>query len=305
MGPVTGLTRGFDAVHVVDIFMSLRGQEMADRLLQSLDEDVDPTRPLFLFLNLSDAHQPLANPKPGHSFVDVSDHPRRKEFRGLIREFKLWTHPDQAAAKAWVKDLYDVGIESADRTLDLALQALGGRGWLDGPHRITVTSDHGEHLGGKQIYGHGGDVLEPTVRVPVVHRSVPPVRLTMDRPFPAGRVHELVLHGELEEDAETPETLAMPWAQKAAINEDRTGAALDAARWVGTRKFRTKNGVQTVIDLELDPTESGPVSGGLDPAEAAALASLEARLAKANGRAVEIDPEMVEMLKAAGYIVDE
>lgn len=300
LGPVSGLARGFDVVHVAEAFGQLRGEEMAGRLRQTLADELDPTRPLFLFVNLSEAHDPLVNPPPGHAWYDPADHPERRAMRAMLRDFELWKHPDPAASRRWFTDLYDVGIQGADATFGRVLETLGDAGWLAGAHRITVTADHGEHLGEFGYFNHGGDTLEPNTRVALVHRQVPPVPLTLAEPFPGLAVFGLVRDGALPTPLPPVEAMSLPWAEKATKFEGRTATHADAALWEGPRKHRTVGGQRTTVDLHDDPLEGA----GRPPAAPmqAQLAALEARLSAAAARPVALDPALVEMLKAAGYL---
>lgn len=303
VGPVSGLSRGFDVVHVAEAFGELRGEEMQGLLATTLAGEVDPARPLLLVVNLSEAHDPLVNPPPGHAWFARADHPGRRAMRAHVRDFALWRYPDFAAAARWFTDLYDVGIQGADATFGLVLDTLGETGWLAGDHRITVTADHGEHLGAHGYFNHGGDTLEPNTRVVLVHRQVPEGAPALAEPFPGLAVHGLVRDGALPVPLPPAEALALPWAEKAEKFEGRTGTHPDAALWEGPRKHRTVGGVRTTIDLVEDPLEAAgrvPVA----PIQAH-LAALEARLSVAAARPVELDPELVEMLKAAGYMGDD
>lgn len=284
-------------------FGELRGDEMRDRLATALAEEVDPARPLFVFVNLSEAHDPLVNPPPGHAWYDPADHPDRRAMRAQVRDFTLWRHPDQAAAARWFTDLYDVGIQGADATLGQVLGTLGETGWLAGAHRITVTADHGEHLGAHGYFGHGGDTLEPNTRVVLVHKQVPEGAPDLAAPFPGLAVHGLVRDGALPTPLPLVEAMALPWAEKAEKFEGATGVHPDAAAWAGPLKHRTVGGTRTTVDVVADPAEAGAVPAGA--AVGAQLALLEARLTEAAARPVELDPELVEMLKAAGYMGED
>lgn len=302
LGPVSGLSRGFDVVHVAEKFGQLRGEEMEAQLRATLAEEVDPARPLFVVVNLTEAHDPLVNPPAGHAWYDPAAHPDRRAMRALLREFSLWRHPDPAAASRWFTDLYDVGIQGADATFGRVVDTLEGTGWLAGDHRITVTADHGEHLGAFGYFGHGGDTLEPNTRVMLVHRQVPGDPPALAEPFPGVAVHALVRDGAVPDPLPPVEAMSLPWAEKAAAFEGRTAVHADAAVWEGTEKHRTVGGVRTTVDLGADPLERS--GAAVAPPVAAQLAALEARLAAAAAKPVELDPELVEMLKAAGYMGD-
>lgn len=300
VGPVSGLARGFDVVHVAAKFGQLRGEEMAAQLRTTLTQEVDPERPLLVVVNLSEAHDPLVNPPAGHAWYDPADHPARRSMRTMLREFELWKHPDPAATARWFTDLYDVGIQGADATFGRVVETLDETGWLAGDHRITVTADHGEHLGAFGFFGHGGDTLEPNTRVMLVHRQVPAAPLVLSEPFPGLAIHALVRDGALPRTLPAAEAMSLPWAEKAQKYDGQTAQHPDASLWEGWNKHRTVGGVRTTVDLLEDPLER---AGAIPTAPLQAqLAALEARLTAAAARPVELDPELVEMLKAAGYM---
>ncbi|MEC7947379.1 MAG: sulfatase-like hydrolase/transferase [Myxococcota bacterium] len=300
VGPLSGLARGFGTVSVAAHFGALRGQDMQDRLATVLAEDVDPARPLFLVVNLTEAHDPVTNPPADHPWYTPADHPERRAMRARVRDASLWRHPDRAAAVRWFTDMYDVGVQGADATLGLVLGTLTETGWLAGAHRITVTADHGEHLGGHGFFGHGGDTLEPNTRVVLVHRQVPEGPPALPTPFPGLAVYDLVRDGALPDPLPPVEALALPWREKAEKLAGQTAVHADGALWEAQTKHRTLGGVHTVVDLADDPLEQA----GTAPSTAAAaqLAALDVRLESAAARSVELDPELVEMLQAAGYM---
>jgi len=67
---------------------------------------------------------------------------------------------------AAVRDHYDAGILSADALLGEFLDGLRARGLYERA-LIVVTSDHGESLGERGLYGHGGLTLEQLL-VPLI-----------------------------------------------------------------------------------------------------------------------------------------
>ena len=61
-------------------------------------------------------------------------------------------------------------------------------------------------------------------------------------------------------------------------------------------------GTRTTVDLIADPRERSGVAP--NPAVADQLAELEARLSTTEQRPAPQDPEVLEMLKAAGYLTE-
>jgi hypothetical protein len=75
------------------------------------------------------------------------------------------------ATAAELRDAYDDCIAYLDEQLGKFFDELEGRGLLENT-MVIVTSDHGEHLGERQLFGHGRSLYRPLVDVPLV--IVPP-----------------------------------------------------------------------------------------------------------------------------------
>ena len=125
---------------------------------------------------------------------------------------------------------------------------------------------------------------------------------SLPEPFPGVAVHGLVRDGAVPSPLPAVEAIAMPWAEKASASNQQTAIHADAALWEGTRKYRTVGGRHTMVDLVADPLEQAGTAP--DPAADPKLGALEARLETTSGRPAENNPEVIEMLKAAGYMSD-
>ena len=128
--------------------------------LEALGQD-----PGFLFLHGYDIHCPYPTREPYDSAF-CRDHARHLELSdkcGKGALFGLELSPADAEA---VRDHYDAGILSADALLGEFLDGLRARGLYERA-LIVVTSDHGESLGERGLYGHGGLTLEQLL-VPLI-----------------------------------------------------------------------------------------------------------------------------------------
>jgi len=68
--------------------------------------------------------------------------------------------------------LYEYRLRQVDTSLSFIISALKQFGWYD--QTLTViTGDHGEALGEHNYVGHGGDLHEPVIRIPLIIK--PPV----------------------------------------------------------------------------------------------------------------------------------
>ncbi|MEW5915714.1 MAG: sulfatase, partial [Gemmatimonadota bacterium] len=107
-------------------------------------------RPFFAFINYFDAHG-LFRPTPSEEQL----------FPGGRR-----------------RDYYDAAIHRMDAEVGRITAALRARGVLD-ETIVVVTSDHGEHLGGRGLEGHANSLYVSALRVPLVMRY--PRRLAAQR----------------------------------------------------------------------------------------------------------------------------
>src|SRR5262249_37019911 len=135
-------------------------------------------RPFFAFLNYNDAHTPYEIPERSTAGFGLRPASSRDRLTLLtwntLDQSRLSHHDVQMAA-----DVYDDCISYLDRRLGILLEELGRRGVLDDT-LLTITADHGEHLGDHLLFFHGCSLYRQLVQVPLV---------IVDRKgVPAGRV---------------------------------------------------------------------------------------------------------------------
>jgi hypothetical protein len=149
------------------------GEQMVEIAMGAVPEDA---RPVFLFVNLMDAHSPY-NP-PARVLEEVGfRHPRIFSRYATPWEITAsWKHMPEGK-QAYLRDLYDAGLRWLDINLDTLLD------WVDrrfGENAIVVvTSDHGELLGEQGRVGHEHGLAPALVHVPLLVRApgVAPGRL--------------------------------------------------------------------------------------------------------------------------------
>jgi arylsulfatase A-like enzyme len=170
-GALEGFERGFERLTVEHGMVADDATSVALQLARS----VDPQRPLFLWVHYIDPHFPYL--PPGH-VVDPSAAPLCRELgSSLLQQGGIagLIHSDfegrSSAALEQCLSLYDGEISFVDSALGTLLRQLREMGRLD--HAILVfTSDHGENLGeGGLYYEHGPDVLDASLRVPLIFRG--------------------------------------------------------------------------------------------------------------------------------------
>lgn len=305
LGDDLGLGRGFAHRRVAKGIEVFRGKELRRQVEQGLAE-VAPGRPLFLFVNVIDAHDPYpaipagvdwAPSRPALSF-DKHDADRDGPYYDYVGG-KL-TGPERDTFLAAVRDGYDYGVHLADQQLGAVIAALREAGRLDRPHRIVVTSDHGEFLGEHQLLRHGCYAWEGMSRVPLVFfDSAAEAPLALPTPLSALVAWHLALDGHLPTDA--PSVASYSRVRR----HDPRGCANMVALWPEEDvKWAWKDEAFLSIDLAADPAEERPVAVSKDGVEAGALAPM-VRAFRASVKAQvgqDADPAVLERLRKLGYV---
>lgn len=290
----------------------------------------DPDRPFFLLIHTFDAHDPYGplpqRPPEGlpplpEALDDaqvtrwfMTDALRREQLLGrlgpdLARTVLRYTWegyrraPDPALAAA-LREAYYAGVEWVDGLLRETVAWLEGQGLLRDAW-LVVTSDHGEAFGEHGLLGHGRDLHDEMLRIPLV--------VVGPEPFGGGRVAGgsvgLVdvlptffasegladlpgAHGRSLAGALAPAG-ATGWPVIAQERVDGRTAPVEhpillSAVRTATRKWMVRHGpaepggLEQVYDLAADPAEAAP---GPAPDPAAAPESPDAALAAAIRRA--------------------
>jgi arylsulfatase A-like enzyme len=303
VSPPSGLLRGFETFAHADEFGRLYGNKLVRRLRTVL-ADRDPERPLFLFVNIADAHRPwFAIPDgvgwvPPRSYLGFRQKPGQPN--PLLRDFVTGTMAPEAAAElvAHLNDVYDWAVWRADETLAGVLEVLRQGGWIEGEraYRLVITSDHGEHLGEHGLMGHAAPYLyEEIARVPLAVLGTTAVEV----PDQVAAVvsYDILLDGRprrrpLLASAFASETWPLWYGP-------RFGTRPAAALWDGRRKTVHQDGRIERYDLGADPAEMSP-SAWSGKAEVDVLERLIAAL-QAVGSGEPPDPEVLELLRSLGY----
>jgi arylsulfatase A-like enzyme len=321
LGPWTGLSRGFSAyvasaefhVGYYPLALPLLARivprwRMSAARTWSADAITDAairwlarsdSKPFFLFLNYMDVHQYLerAGTIGIKRLVDATPSERLQYARH-----------------------YDEAVRIADDGLGRLLAWMSNRPTFD-QTLIVITSDHGEYLGERGLWGHGHELHEPVLRVPLVVKfpgKVPPGRTRVR--INHAQLHTLILdavHGKalsetLPKPSSEAQVVAESWQvwtdslpQRTARRPWRAARAVYADTW---KLIERVGGVPSELyDLAGDPDETvnlfvaepelaaqraAVLTKGLppiDPADASA------------GHATPLSPEAAEQLRALGY----
>ena len=148
-----------------------KGARLATRLAERVIARQPADRPLFLFINLVDAHPPYAAPGEDRlrlvprEVLEAGIDPLRvsQDWRAILAgEVDLGVLERRA-----LRGLVAGEIAYMDRHLGRIAAALEHRGRFDGA-AFVVTSDHGAALGERRRLGSGFDLSEEMLRIPLI-----------------------------------------------------------------------------------------------------------------------------------------
>mgnify|MGYP002640193541 CR=1 FL=1 len=302
-----GLMRGFEASTVARGWGDLYGSAVAAAVADLLTEQADD-RPLFLFVNVADAHQPWAAvpagvdwlpPRPPlHWNKAAPEGPWQRFVEGRMAE-------DEAAALIeHAVDSYDWAVYLADRSMGEVLAVLEDKGLCEAGCRVVITSDHGEFLGEDRLLDHGHELGEANVRVPVlVWDSRPLAELPSfdESSMSALEVYDLVLEGRRPAQARRASSMAWPHARRCKHVDGLAFCSTSAALWEGDERLLWRDGVTSrgkVVGAEVKPA-GGPFE---EHPSAARLSQLAERVHRDTRDDHQVDQHVTELLEALGYL---
>jgi arylsulfatase A-like enzyme len=233
VSPESGLTRGFERVEVADGFNKLHGRAL-ERAVKGALAAADPSRPLFLFVNIADAHQPWRRVPARVKWL-----PKRPAFRLHASKpdgfWQGWYRGDLATAEkvetlGHLQDVYDYGIYRADRTLGRVLGRVRKSGWSKPGMRYVVTSDHGEFLGEHGLLDHGHYLEDENQRVLLMVGGDDAPELP-DTPVSATQAFHLVRDGALADDSVPVVAATFPHRQREVWSGGAAYGRTSAAQW--------------------------------------------------------------------------
>jgi arylsulfatase A-like enzyme len=186
-----GFSRGFD------VFSSDAGP--GDDILRRLREQ-DPFRdpgPVFAYLHFIEPHWPygggIARRAESEAVGRFPFHRfRASQWKTLKRELKRGEVSLTAEETRFLRRLYALAVEEADRVVGRCLAWLDDQGALE-KSIVLLTSDHGEELLDHGMIGHGQSLYEELVRVPLILRAGDATRNSLH----PGRSDDLASHVDI------------------------------------------------------------------------------------------------------------
>jgi arylsulfatase A-like enzyme len=311
--PAWGLDRGFD---VYESFAESEGDRLGEdtfreRLaaakgwIESVKDE-----PFFLFLHTYEVHHPYT-PEPERLALMETGYkgklPGRISIR-VLEKINAGTKALRPGDREHIVAAYDAEISSADAGFAELLALLRELGRYDSS-LIILTSDHGEAFGERGRIGWHGDTLyDEQLRIPLVVR------------LPGGRLSGMTVEDQVRGVDLAPTILSLLGL---AVPEEFSGSAIDvagqAARdsgWalsevdgspnelaVRTPRWKWYRG--RLYDLAADPGERTDVASRHPDVEqdlSGKLADLVRSREPAGETPIEVDEDLLERLKALGYV---
>ncbi len=297
-----------------------RAREIRERAAEIVASWRREGAPFFLFVNLMDAHDPVLPPAPYDSLF-----PGRVAglHEGEVRDFRARFNGgrgfDFEALRDHVVSQYDGSLAYLDAETGAFIEDLKTAGLYDNT-LIIVTSDHGEALGDRGLWGHPVSAYEDQLHVPLV--------IKFPKSQGAGVFDEAVSLVDLMPTAlavagigtpppadgrnllEPPPGDRLLWGDHIVPGwvHGRWGfrvARAHHAVYAGRRKYLASSlGRKELYDLGADPGESKDLFHPEDPRDARFGSSLEARIKgfpPAVGRG-QLSKAVLERLRSLGYV---
>jgi len=148
-----------------------RSEFVAADVLSWLDKRPED-KPFFLYVHTIDPHVPYRPPSNVLSLYGDPDYKGPVSFRSsatLLEDVKLKKVTLKEKDKQQLEALYDAEITYHDVHFNAIMQGLERRG-VDDETLVIVTSDHGEEFWDHGSVGHGHNVYEELLHVPLFMR---------------------------------------------------------------------------------------------------------------------------------------
>jgi arylsulfatase A-like enzyme len=308
VGAPMGLAQGFDVVRVAGRFGEMDDEAVRPELAHILRDELNPVGgPLFLTVNLAEAHRPWDDVPAGHPFLRAQS---RLQFTntGARSDWRRYLEGEMSEREAAsflddIANAYTWGVQRADGNVQAVLDEVRESGWCRSRCRIVVTSDHGEHIGEHGLVDHGFYSWEANARVYLVAAGteVP----ALPEPVSALVAWGLVRDGRLPDPMPPVEQWAWPHVRRALHTHGKAFNSRSVARWSGWLKDLWQDGTYYHYDLQSDPGEQAGPATSLPPADFAALRDVLDAQARREGSGDEPSSREFderEALKAAGYL---
>jgi arylsulfatase A-like enzyme len=280
------------------------------------------SQPFFLWLHFMDAHWPYNL----RHFTVVLPGDKDKQVTSVDFARRLQDRPDsiRESQVATLQSAYAAGIQYVDRHVRQLMEAVEAQSLLDETW-ILVTADHGEEFGEHGGFFHTHKLYEELVQVPLIVR------------FPAGsrvprRVAQQVRHLDLAptildvvglppEEAYEGTSLLPLLGGKNGLDLSAISQVFSPERWILALRHKGWKLILHLLpdsldvasvelyNLQVDPGETRnladsqrPISAALRMQLLAFAATRKEREASTNAPKTELDQDVLERLRALGYL---
>jgi arylsulfatase A-like enzyme len=329
---LAGLQPGFDIfdTDVTDGEVFRTADGTVDRAIAWLRER-DPRRRFALWVHVYDPHQHVVTtrmPEPEYRFMQEDSVRRGKELLYFLQQEQGYPRDELSGAI----NRYDAQVAFVDRQIRRLFEAVAETAPESKTLRV-ITADHGEGLGNHGLAGHGKHLYQEQVRIPLIlhgaterlrhavvtslvrHVDVlPTVAELLGVPL---RRSELRLEGvslvPLLEKPSADLGIEAAFSQRRPPDERRLGIGWDPGSKLSAQDATHKlilnpEPPHEFYDLERDPNELRNLIHAPDPQKDRLETWLRekyealSRDHRTGELSDEIDPQILEDLKALGYI---
>ncbi len=298
-----GFSQGFevydDDIAAKDLHASHRGRTSPQLLRRFRDwlvaRPASDGRPWFVFVHMWDVHYDYEPPPPWDTMFDPT-------YTGAVtgRNFELGPTIKRGMARRdldHVIALYDGEIRYTDEHLGQIVGVLTGRGRLRNT-LIVVTADHGEEFFEHGAKGHGKNLHDETIRIPLVmaYPGVVPAGQVIDQQVQLADIAPTILglagvspplgfargagSGGIDLAPSLRGYLAVPRGRR-AHSALAVGAPMTSVRQEEVKYIKRNGGGAEVFDLRADPGERRNLSRkGVVPPVAEALVEADRERAR-------------------------
>lgn len=310
--PFIGSDGGFDRGFADFVVARMARAELVNDLFAAW-LDGHRARPFFAYLHYLDPHYPYKPPAPFDNFA--ASRRRFRTSQAVDAGPPEMKEPDEPAAppepfeqarrvrldereRAAIAATYGAEVTAWDHELGALLRSLRRRGTLERTS-VVVTADHGEEFMEHGCLGHGQQLFDESLHVPLVVRSPRAAPGSRDA-VPVELRHAGALLATL---------LRLPgWegqgqgASFASLYRPVGSGKIVWALTEGRFKYIETRSEGKLFDLEADPAELRDVSARHPDVRTRMKRALAKLRSEAAEPPPEADPELQEHLEALGYV---
>ena len=313
LDPRFGLARGFEFYQYRQGRAERSAEDTVEMALEWVKEKAG--QPIFLLVHFMDVHMPYRPPESVSGRFTGGYEEKLDPELPRVRAVRRRIARGDEVARGFYTATYDEEIAYVDDQLAALFAGLQQQGYWDDTLMI-LTSDHGEALFEHGRWEHGGSVFSEVVRIPFVVRGPGVRRGRNPAPISLTDLMPTVLDAlgvELEDEmygtSMWPSVTGAPPPERDLLIEGTLYGAEQKAivRWPYKMIYQTNPKATLLFDLERDPNELVDLSR-LEPELLQQLRDslgnilLSAVRARSTTRGAELDPAIMENLRALGYL---